>query len=396
MKVLITGGAGFIGFHTALELARQGHAVRVLDLLDPQIHGLDASFPPEFHGSVECMRGDIREKSSVRAALKGVEAVYHFAARTGVGQSLYEMEAYADTNITGTANLLDVIARRSRKLKRFVLASSRAVYGEGAYRCPVHGRLHSATRQNRDLHEGRFDVYCPLCSVSAESCSTPETHPCRPISVYGWTKLQQEDLARLAAAAFHLPLTVLRYFNVYGAGQSLQNPYTGIVSIFYTRLQEGAPIHLYEQGLPLRDFVHVSDVVRANVLALEADVEPGAAINIGSGSPVTVRGLAESLALASGRQTDLIDTNECRLGDIRACTANLSRARKWLGYAPRMDLEGGLREFHGWARTQVADDRFEQAEDELVRFGGLLGRKPVSSASCRLSQEGAFFEVSNK
>ncbi|MCK6473479.1 MAG: NAD-dependent epimerase/dehydratase family protein [Planctomycetes bacterium] len=372
MKVLITGGAGFIGTHTTAALLAAGHEVRILDRLDPQIHGAGSRWPARLPKRAERMLGDVREPSDVARALEGIDAVCHFAAFTGVGQSMYDWASYVATNVGGTACLLEAIVKRGRPLRRFVLASSRAIYGEGAHACAAHGEVHPGPREREALERGDFEARCPSCGRAVKAVPTNEDLGAAPLSLYGHTKAQQEDLCRLAARTFGLPVTILRYFNVYGSGQSLKNPYTGIVSIFYSRLKAGQPIALYERGLPGRDFVHVADVARANVLALESEVPAGTAFNVGSGRELTVRGLAESLAVAAGLPVRFEDRGEFRVGDIRSCFADAARARALLGFRAEVSLEGGLREFALWARGEPSADLYQRSVEELQRHG-LLG-----------------------
>jgi len=373
MRILITGGAGLIGSHTADALLAQGHQVRILDILDDQIHGPGAGFPSYLNPAVECQRGDVRHPSDVSAALQGIDAVYHFAALTGVGQSMYDLRSYVDTNCTGTATLIESIVKSGIQLKRLVIASSRAVYGEGTHACPEHGTQYPEPRFRADMQRGMFDVLCPTCSRPMASQPTAEDRALNPISVYAWTKKQQEDYCRYAAQTFGIPVTVLRYFNVYGSRQSLQNPYTGVVSIFFSRLSSGKAISLYEHGEPERDFVHVSDVAAANVLALTADVSAGMCINVGTGRRDTIRDIAKALAQAAGLPAITEDRGEFRIGDIRSCFADLERANDLLGYQPRMSLVDGMKEFVAWAAGQHADDMYEKTVEELSRYG-LFGR----------------------
>lgn len=371
--VLITGGAGFIGSHTADALVRTGRHVRILDLLDPQIHGPGGCFPAYMNPAVECIRGDVRDPAAVAHALDGVDEVLHLASLTGVGQSMYDIRSYADTNVLGTVTLLETIVRKRPDLRRIVLSSSRAIYGEGACACPQHGYVEPAPRSRARLEAGLFGIPCPHCGADLEPLPTTETKTAAPISVYALTKREQEDYCRYVAQTFGLPVVMLRYFNVFGSRQSLQNPYTGIVSIFYARLQAGRPISVYERGLPLRDFVHVSDVVRANLLALDAAVAPGAVYNVGSGERCTVGDIASLLAAALGVEADLQDLGEFRVGDIYACVADLERSRRELGYAPQTSLADGMKEFVAWAKTQDAADRYAEAVAELQRHQ-LMGR----------------------
>jgi len=371
--VLITGGAGFIGSHTADAFVRQGHTVRVLDLLDPQIHGQSSRVPDYMNPAVECLRGDVRNPAEVDEALNGIDVVYHLAALTGVGQSMYDIRSYVHTNCTGTATLLEAIVKQNLPIKRFVLASSRAVYGEGSHECAEHGTIYPPTRLREDMEQGNFEVFCPICGAEARSVPTKEDRPLRPISVYAWTKKQQEEQSLYVARTFGLPVTILRYFNVYGSRQSLKNPYTGVVSIFYSRMMANQPISVYERGKPGRDFVHISDVVRGNLLALEADVKPGACINIGTGKENTILDIAKAIGMACGRSAVMEDRGEFRVGDICSCYADLERARRLLSYKPQVYLQEGMKEFAAWAKREESADLYHKTVDELKRYG-LFGR----------------------
>lgn len=377
-QVLITGGAGFIGSHTADALLRQGHQVRILDSLDPQIHGDTTAFPAYLHPAVECVRGDVRDARLLAEVLDGVELVYHLAALTGVGQSMYDIRHYVDVNTVGMAMLLEVLIKRQQPLQRLVLSSSRAVYGEGTHRCPVHGPLYPPVRQRADLEQGRFEVFCPQCGTPMTAMPTAEERPLHPVSVYALTKQHQEDYCQHVAATFGLPVTILRYFNVYGSRQSLRNPYTGVMSIFYSRLLSGQPIALYEQGRPGRDFVHVTDVAQANVRAAAAAVPPGSVINVGTGVDYTIVEVARTLAAACGREPVLEDKGEFRVGDIHACYADLSRAQSLLGYQPQVSLQDGIKEFVAWASGQPVVDLYEKTVTELKNHG-LFGSAAPSS-----------------
>lgn len=372
--VLITGGAGFIGSHTSEALLKAGHRVRVLDALDPQVHGPSPKRFRPVDRRVEFIHGNVCDPVAVSDALKGVDGVYHFAAQTGVGQSMYDLRSYTETNCTGTAALLEAILASSQRIKRFILASSRAVYGEGAHRCAVHGVVAPKPRTRTALDAGRFELRCPVCDRSLEPLATPEDQSQDPISVYAWTKQQQEELCGIAARTYGLPLTILRYFNVYGSRQSLTNPYTGLVSILYARMRAAKTISLYEQGTPLRDFVHVSDVARANVAALGADLEPGAVVNVGSGQATTIEELARALGEACSLSTRCIRTDDYRLGDILACYADIRRARQLMGWQPVVGLQDGLQEFVRWAETQETVDLYHKAEAEL-KHHGLFGTR---------------------
>jgi dTDP-L-rhamnose 4-epimerase len=347
--------------------------VRVLDILDPQIHGDISAFPAYMNPDVECMQGDIRNPDDLSRSLQGIDIVYHFAAMTGVGQSMYDIRSYVDVNVTGTASLIEAIVKHDIGLQAFVLASSRAVYGEGTHECAGHGMIYPEPRHREDLEAGRFDCYCPHCGSALAPVPTSESRPLQPLSVYARTKLQQEELCQYAGQTFGLPVRILRYFNVYGSRQSLQNPYTGVVSIFFSRIRSGSPVFMYEHGKPGRDFVHVSDVVRANLLALKGNIEPGTCINVGAGREHTIAEIAETLARACGSPVDLQDQGEFRVGDIHSCYADLTQAGALLGYQSEVSLEQGMREFAAWASEQESVDLYQRTVEELQRYN-LFGR----------------------
>jgi len=373
MNILLTGGAGFIGSHTADLLIEQGHNVRILDLLDSQIHGENADFPDYLHPNIEKIYGDVCQSADVNKALEGIDAVYHFAALTGVGQSMYDMRDYVYTNSVGTATLLESIVKQKIKLKRFVLASSRAVYGEGTHNCSEHGTIYPSLRLREDLDKGVFLQLCPLCRNPLNPIPTIENRPLNPLSVYAETKKHQEDYCRYAANTFGIPVTILRYFNVYGSRQSLKNPYTGVVSIFYNRIMANQALSLYEQGKPGRDFVHVHDVAKANVLALESNSGSPATFNVGSGNNDTIKDVASALAKACNKSVEMLDLGEFRQGDIFSCYADLAQSVQNLHYSPTVSLEQGMDEFVSWAASQESIDGYDKTVDELEKYG-LFGR----------------------
>jgi dTDP-L-rhamnose 4-epimerase len=368
-KVLVTGGAGFIGSHTANALLARGHSVRVLDVLDPQVHGSEPRFPESLPADVECLRGDVRNPDDVGRALRGVDIVFHLAARTGVGQSMYDVRDYVDVNCTGTATVLEGLAKSRRDIQRLVLSSSRAVYGEGTHRCPAHGEVHPDARPRERLEQGRFEVLCPVCSAEVMSVPTAEDRPLKPVSIYGATKKHQEELCTQVAVTYGIPLTILRYFNVYGSGQCLGNPYSGVLSIFYSQLRTRQPIALYERGEARRDFVHVSDVVAANLGAMDADVTPSTAVNIGSGAMTAIRDVVNAIGTVTGQRPEARETTQFRVGDIHACVADVRRAAELLGFVPRVDLESGIREFLRWAEGEEPRNLYQKSVSELNRYG---------------------------
>jgi dTDP-L-rhamnose 4-epimerase len=282
---------------------------------------------------------------------------------------MYDMKNYTDINISGTANLIEQIVKDKIPIKKFVLSSSRAVYGEGTHECPNCGIVYPPIRNRDDMEQNRFEVFCPKCGQKTTSVATNEDRPLIPISVYGWTKKSQEEQCQYAAKTFGLPMVILRYFNVYGSRQSLINPYTGIVSIFFSRLMAGKSISIYEHGIPLRDFVHVSDVVQANLKALDSDLPLCTVLNVGTCVEASIFDVALALARAVGKEPHFEDHGEFRVGDIHACVADLTQTKKLLGYEPKISLEEGMREFVAWAQGQQTVDLYQRTVEELKTFG---------------------------
>jgi dTDP-L-rhamnose 4-epimerase len=371
MKILVTGGAGFIGSWLVAALLREGHGVTVVDNLSPQIHGALPRPDVEWlqgESDVEFIRADVRDVAAMDTALAGVDAVVHLAAETGTGQSMYRIAHYYDVNQQSTAALLEAIATRHKHVKRVVLASSRSVYGEGAYQ--LDGKLVvPGSRDPRLLTSGQFEPVGPN-GESLTLIATPEDATPRPASVYAATKLANETLGRVFAEAYGTTIVALRFQNVYGERQSLRNPYTGILSIFSNRMRQNLPINIFEDGLESRDFVHVSDVTRAVGLALATDLPPFTIANVGAGVATPVLEVATLLRDLLGSKSELKVSGDFRAGDIRHCYADLSQVQKLLGFAPAVTLTSGLQAFCDWVTTQdVLEDRSAQAQQELARAG---------------------------
>lgn len=373
--VLITGGAGFIGSHLSKLLLSKGFKVRILDSLSPQIHGnvpgtLDWLNSP----GVEFIRGSVTVRDDVERALVGAELLVHLAAETGTGQSMYQVARYNEVNTLGTALIFDVLANSAeRTVQRVVLASSRSVYGEGAYECKAgccdangSHRQFPAARLPAQLARHEWEPACSKCGHPLELLLTREDDAIRPASIYAATKYAQEDLVRVGCESLGMGHAILRLQNVYGEGQSLNNPYTGILSIFSTRVRRGLELTAFEDGLESRDFVHVSDVVQAMFLALTTTQSANAVINVGSGVPTSVLMVATLLSEALGHSSNIRVTGEYRVGDIRHNVADVTRLREILSYEPQISLEQGLRRFCDWVLTQpLPEDLLGRANAEL-------------------------------
>lgn len=368
LNVLVTGGAGFIGSHLVDALIERGYRVRVLDRLITQVHGAkngDAQ-PLHLHRDAELVRGDVCDRAVVERALDGVQVVYHQAAEVGVGQSMYEIERYVQTNDMGTAVLLEALSKKRDAFRKLVVASSMSIYGEGAYSCLSCGVVHPQLRPSSQLLERRWEVECPTCAAPLSPIPTPEEKPLFPTSVYAITKQDQEQLCLVVGRAYGIPTVALRYFNVYGPRQALSNPYTGVCAIFSSRLLNDQPPLIFEDGEQTRDLTHVSDIVQANLLALETDGADYQAVNVGTGAAISVRGVAQMLAKGLGKNIEPDIVARYREGDIRHCVADISRARNLLGYEPRVALKDGIEELLEWVRRQTPSNGVEQATSELA------------------------------
>jgi dTDP-L-rhamnose 4-epimerase len=367
-SVLVTGGAGFIGSRLVEALLRDGHRVRVLDALEPQVHG---TAPPRSSADgAELLRGDMRDGDLLERALEGIEVVFHQAAAVGVGQSMYAAASYTGANCVGTALLMEKITARRSRVEKVVVASSMSVYGEGSYRCPSCGPAHPAGRTPERLRARRWEPACPACGADLQPAPTPETQPLHPTSVYAITKRFQEETVLVMGRAYGVPAVALRYFNVYGPGQALSNPYTGVAAIFSARILNGQAPVIFEDGGQGRDFTHVSDVVRANLLAMEKKEADWEVFNVGTGILTPLIDLARGLQarLAPAGPPPRID-GAFREGDIRHCHADITRIRARLGFQPEVFLEKGFDDLAEWARTQAPEDRFERAKEELLAHG---------------------------
>jgi dTDP-L-rhamnose 4-epimerase len=373
MRVVVTGGAGFIGTHLTRRLLREGCAVTILDNFNPQVHG-SAKLPSDIAPLVKLVTADVADPSAVSDALAGQDVVVHLAAETGTGQSMYAIERYERTNGLGTAVLLnELVNDPKRTVSKVVVASSRAVYGEGKYRCDVHGVVFPEDRSEENLTRGRFDPICPNCGVVCSMLSTDETTPANPLSFYGLGKYMQERATLLFARTLNISGYALRYQNVYGPGQSLQNPYTGILAIFSNLARLGREIEVFEDGLESRDFVYVDDVIDATWRCIDPSRTGIEVFNVGSGCATTVMEVAQSIIGHYKSDSRVRVSGAFRKGDIRHNVADITRVASALGYRPSVRFEDGLRLFLRWADGEpMGNSGYEGSIEELKRRG-LMG-----------------------
>ncbi|WP_415062053.1 SDR family NAD(P)-dependent oxidoreductase [Bdellovibrio sp.] len=372
--VLVTGGAGFIGSELVKHLHNKGCRVLVLDSLTEQVHGLDPKSTSATFAKIqefcEFFQGDVRDRNMVRKLVAQSDVVVHLAAETGTGQSMYAISNYCDVNIQGTAILLEEIFSCPRKIEKIVVASSRAIYGEGKYSCVSHGDFFPEMRLDHDMAKGVFDPLCPKCHEPGMAVPTTEDSPAKPQSIYGITKLTQEELVIKGARAAQIPAIALRFQNVYGPGQSLSNPYTGILSIFSTRARNNNSINIFEDGLESRDFVYIDDVVESLSLAVFSNLKSQEVFNVGSGKSTSVKMVVEKIVGFFNASSTISVTGAYRVGDIRHNMADLSKAKRILGFEPKVEFSEGVVKFLTWALKQesVKDD-YEKSLKELKDRG---------------------------
>lgn len=363
--VLVTGGAGFIGSHLVDRLVADGHCVRVLDSLEPQVHGGANEPPPYVNARAEFIRGDVRRAEDVRQALTGIDVVFHEAAAVGVGQSMHEIRKYVETNSLGAATLLEAIVARKSRIIKVIVASSMSVYGEGEYECRECGPSYPQLRSAEQLMRCRWEMQCLRCHQALTPVPTAERKPLMPASVYAVTKRDHEELFLTVGRAYAIPTVALRYFNVYGKRQALSNPYTGLIAILASCMLNGRSPIIFEDGLQTRDFTHVSDIVQANILALKSPLANYEMFNVGTGRPLSVLQVADALASRLGFDGPITAGTSFRAGDIRHCYADVSKIGR-LGYTPQVAFEDGIQGVVEWVRGQPAHDHVEQAYRELV------------------------------
>ena len=371
-NILITGGAGFIGSNLTQKLVEKGFKVTVLDNLSKQIHGenQNSTLYSSIKDIVTFIQGDVCNKSDWQKALRNQDAVIHLASETGTGQSMYDISRYNKVNILGTTHLLDILANENHSIKKMIIASSRSIYGEGKYLCKNDGVLYPNQRQDIDMAKGKFNLVCNKCNEPLQLLATDEDSKIHPSSIYGITKQQQEQMILLMGKTLNIPAVALRYQNVYGPGQSLSNPYTGILSIFSTRLLNGNDIDIYEDGQESRDFVFIDDVVNATILALEKKQANNQIFNVGSGVATSVSEVANLLKSLYNSDVKISVSGKYRFGDIRHNYADLSKIENVLGFSPKFDFLSGITSFVNWVKTQkVMEDKYETSIQELENKG---------------------------
>jgi dTDP-L-rhamnose 4-epimerase len=376
MKCVILGGAGFIGTRTARRLRERDHKVRVLDVLEPQIHGEDVAKSAMLRyldGTAPVSVGDVRDPVAVAKALDDAEAVLYFAASTGTGQSMYQVRKYSEVNVQGAAIFAEELARRKSQIRKVVVSSTRAVYGEGAYECSTHGRVYPNGRQVNRMELREFEPQCPYCGGQIVESPSRESDPSQPTSVYGITKLAQEQMLLNICDGLGIPVVALRYQNVYGPGQSLNNPYTGVLSIFSQLLLQGKEINIFEDGLPTRDFIFIDDIVEYNCRAVECASLGATICNVGSGERHTLHQIVNALGAAYGVEPKARVSGQFRVGDIRHAAADLSRLRAQLGAHEFVGFQEGVKRLAEWVTKQSIGasigQRYLQSLGEMSETG---------------------------
>lgn len=371
-SILVTGGAGFVGSHLVDQLVQKGHNVTIFDNLEDQVHG--GQKPDYLNPHAEFIQGDVRDESVLTKAMIGKDVIFHEAAAVGVGQSMYQIRKYTDYNSTGGATLLDILINTPKirdRIEKIVVASSMSIYGEGVYNCESCGDVYPTMRSIEQLNTRQWDIVCPKCGQTCRHKGTYEQKPLYPTSIYAITKRDHEEMFLVTGRSYKIPAVALRYFNIFGPRQALSNPYTGVAAIFSSRfLNRKSPV-IYEDGLQSRDFVHVSDIVQANVLAMEKPEADYEAFNVGTGRNITVRHVAEVLRqrIIGDESIPIQIEEKFREGDIRHCYSDISKIQTRLGYQPGVRFEDGMEELTAWVSRQTARDGFEDARRELEKRG---------------------------
>lgn len=369
MKILVTGGAGFIGSHLVDALIKQGHYVRVFDNLELQTHK-KGELPDYFNRKAEFIKGDIRNKNSLKIAVEEMEVIYHLAAAVSIGQSMYQIKKYAYVNVGGVANLLEVLITTRNKVKKVIFSSSATVYGEGAYNCLNNcGIVFPEIRTEEQIKKGHWECLCPNCGGKLVPVPTKETKPLHSQFLYAISKETGEKMFLSIGKAYGIPCTILRYFNVFGPRQSLINPHTAVFAVFTARIKEGNLPIIVEDGLQTRDFVYIDDVIRANVLAMNKKAANFEIINIGSGKPITIKTVADELIKLNGKKLIPKISNIFRKGDVRHCFADITKARLRLDWQPKISFQEGVKKMYEWTINEDSEDHFERAFQKMIKKG---------------------------
>jgi dTDP-L-rhamnose 4-epimerase len=373
-RILITGGAGFVGSHLADALLAAGHEVTLFDNLEPQVHGSATSRPAYLDPAHRLVVGDVRDADALRPVVAEADVVVHLAAMVGVGQSMYQVRRYTDVNAMGMATLLEVLAdqRGQRRARKLLVASSMSIYGEGAYDCPNDGRIAPRLRPTSQLAGGVWEVQCPRCGAALRPVPTDEDKPLYPTSIYAINKRDHEEMALAFGHAYDLPTVALRFFNIYGSRQALSNPYTGVAAIFSGRMLAGERPAIYEDGHQLRDFIHVADIVQACCRSIEQPAADYQVFNVGTGQPISVLQVGEALARELHFEAGFEVLHKFRAGDIRHCFADISRIQSAIGFEPRYRFEDGVRELVAWVAEQQGQTRSSHAVDQQLAAFGLV------------------------
>lgn len=373
-NILLTGGAGFIGSNLCQALSEQGHNITILDNLEPQVHGKKSKDSPTYKAiknKSTFIKGDVRNNKSWRKALDNQEVVVHLAAETGTGQSMHEVEKYVDVNIKGTAQLLDILANTKHSIKKVILASSRAIYGEGKHQCRKCGIVYPNLRKVEDMEKGDYNVKCPQCNANTVALATDESSDKLPVSIYGITKKTQEEMVLLSCRSSGIPTIALRFQNVYGPGQSLSNPYTGIISIFSNRILNGNPINIFEDGVESRDFIYINDAVKALQLAIQDDTISWDSFNVGTGVATNVLDIARILVTKLNSNTEISISGNFRIGDIRHNFSEPTYIKNRLSFTPEYSFERGIEEYIQWLVKQNKDEDLYKTSIQELRDRGL-------------------------
>ena len=368
MRILVTGGAGFIGSHLTDALVERGHRVTVFDNLDPQVHP-NGTPPAYLNANAHFIKGDIRDPQALGEAVRSAEVIFHKACAVGVAQSQYEIAKYVSVNTFGTANLLDILVNTKHGVKKLILAASMSSYGEGLYRCTECGPVRPSLRSSSQMARQDWQPRCPFCENSVVPVPTPEEAELHSISIYAISKKDQEEMCLLIGKTYGIPVVSLRYFNVYGPRQSLSNPYNGVAAIFMSRIKNNRPPIIFEDGLQTRDFISVGDLVQVNLGVMDTHKADNQILNVGSGRAIPIRDVAEVLARACGKDVAPEITKTFRKGDVRHCFADNTKLKTILGYTPETSFERGIRDLLEWSGTVEAEDLFDKFRAELEAKG---------------------------